>query len=67
VTFSSDKDINLFVKRLVQNGWRFKRGKKHGKLMSPWAEGMVVVPSTPGKSRALQEMESLVRRIEAHR
>jgi hypothetical protein len=67
MTFSSDKDINLFVKNLVRGGWRFKRGKKHGKLLAPGTEGMVVVPSTPSKSRALQEMESLVRRIEAHR
>jgi len=62
--FSSDKDINLFAMYLVKSGWRFKRGKKHGKLLAPESREMVVVPSTPGKKRALQEMESTVRRID---
>lgn len=62
--FSSDKDIDRFAKRLVRHGWRFKQGKKHGKLLAPGSRGMVVVPSTPSKRRALQEMVSLVNRIE---
>jgi|3_EtaG_2_1085321.scaffolds.fasta_scaffold00060_11 hypothetical protein len=62
--FSSDKDINSFAMHLVKSGWRFKRGKKHGKLMAPRSQHMVVIPSTPSKKRALKEMESLVRRIE---
>ena len=62
--FSSDKDINLFVEQLVREGWSFKRGKKHGKLMIPGCGEMIVVPSTPSKARALKEMKSLVRRME---
>lgn len=61
--FSSDKDINLFAKDLVRDGWRFKSGKKHSKLLAPGSRDMVVIPSTPGKQRALQEMESTVKRI----
>ena len=62
--FSSDKDINRFAKHLVRSGWRFKQGKKHGKLLAPGSRGLVVVPSTPSKRRALQEMVSTVSRIE---
>lgn len=62
--FSSDKDIHLFAKNLVRDGWIFKQGKKHGKLFAPRSRGMVVVPSTPSKQRALQEMMAAVSRIE---
>jgi hypothetical protein len=63
VKFSSDKDINLFVRHLVQEGWRFKPGKKHGKLLAPESRDMVVIPSTPSKKRALQEIAAIVKRI----
>ncbi|PPI78615.1 hypothetical protein DXI23_19595 [Marinobacter flavimaris] len=62
--FSSDKDIHLFAKHLVRHGWVFKQGKKHGKLLAPKSKGMVVIPSTPSKRRALQEMMATVSRIE---
>lgn len=61
--FSSDKDINRFAKHLVRHGWRFKQGRKHGKLLPPESPEMVVIPSAPSKKRALQEMESTVKRI----
>jgi len=64
--FSSDKDINRYAKYLVRHGWRFRQGKKHGKLLAPGSQGMVVVPSTPSKRRSLQEMVSIVRRIDRH-
>lgn len=62
--FSSDKDINQFAKNLVKGGWRFKRGKKHGKLLAPDSREIVVIPSTPSKKRALQEVESIVKKID---
>jgi galactokinase/mevalonate kinase-like predicted kinase len=65
--FSSDKDINLYTKHLVRDGWRFKQGKKHGKLLAPGSQGIVVVPSTPSKRRSLQEMVSTVSRIKRRR
>ncbi len=65
--FSSDKDINLYTKHLVRDGWKFKRGKKHGKLFAPRSQGMVVIPSTPSKRRSLQEMVSTVSRIKRRR
>lgn len=65
--FSSDKDINRYAKDLVCDGWRFRQGKKHGKLLAPGSRGMVVVPSTPSKRRSLQEMVSTVSRIKRRR
>ena len=32
--YSSDKDVNKYAKQLVREGWGFKRGKKHGKLIA---------------------------------
>lgn len=64
--FSSDKDINEFARSLVKSGWRFKRGRKHGKLLAPDSREMVVIPSTPSNKRALQEVESIVRKIDRH-
>jgi len=61
--YSSNKDVNSFARHLVVDGWRFKRGKKHGKLVAPGGRGIVVIPSTPGKKRALRELESLVKRV----
>lgn len=63
--YSSDKDVNSFTRRLVMDGWRFKRGKKHGKLLAPCGRGMVVISSTPSKRGELQELMSNVKRIKA--
>ena len=49
--FSSDKDIAAVVRDYVRKGWRFTRGKRHGKLISPDGK-RVIVPGTPSDRRA---------------
>jgi phosphoglycerate dehydrogenase-like enzyme len=61
--YSSDKDVNKYAKQLVQEGWGFKRGKKHGKLTAPGRRGIVVVPTSPSSARAVQELAWAVRNL----
>lgn len=61
--YSSDKDVNKYAKQLVQEGWGFKRGKKHGKLIAPGRRGIVVVPTSPSSKRAVQELAWAVRNL----
>lgn len=49
--FSNNKDIAAVVREYVRKGWRFTRGKRHGKLISPSGK-CVVVPCTPSDRRA---------------
>jgi hypothetical protein len=49
--FSRNKDVNRLVSQLVGEGWRYRRGGKHGKLYSPEAMGFLTIPTTPSDHR----------------
>ena len=59
--YSKDKDIAKVVRMHVRNDWRFHKGKKHGKLVAPDGQ-RVVVPSTPSDRRAIYNFLGGVRR-----
>jgi hypothetical protein len=61
--YSSDKDVKKFAQKLVREGWGFKRGKKHGKLIAPGRRGIVVLPTSPSSKRAIQELAWVVRNL----
>lgn len=61
--YSSDKDVNKFTRKKVREGWGFKRGKKHGKLIAPDRRGIVVVPTSPSSNRTIQELAWAVRNL----
>lgn len=64
--FSKNKDINKLVLDLIQLGWRCSKGR-HYKLFPPNGCGMVIVPSTPGDCRALQNFRRDIRqRLRGH-
>lgn len=46
--YSTDKDIQKDVARLVRIGWHFIRGGKHGKLVPPEGGTFLTVPCSPG-------------------
>lgn len=50
--YSSGKEIDDLVRRLVRDGWRFRRGGRHGRLLHPYNQRAVIVPCTPGDRRA---------------
>ena len=64
--YSSDKDVNKFARNLVRQGWAFKRGKKHGKLVAPDRRGVVVIPTSPSSNRAVQEMAWAAKKVANH-
>lgn len=63
--FSRDKDVNRMVSQLVREGWRYRRGGKHGKLFSPGAIGFLTIPATPSDHRTLHNLRRDVRKIRA--
>ncbi len=62
--YSSDKNINVLVNRLVNHyGWSCKKGR-HPKLITPSGKRLSV-PSTPSdKRRAFQNFKHDVRRLQ---
>ncbi len=59
--YCASKDFNVLVKQLVRIGWSFRRGTKHGHLLSPNGGPMLTVPSSPSDHRALQNFRRDVR------
>jgi hypothetical protein len=62
--YSNSKEIHHEVKRLVGMSWKFIRGKKHGKLISPNGTGFLTVPCTPSDCRGYQNFLHDIRRLE---
>lgn len=60
--YSSEKDIDSFVRRLVRDGWGFWRGSKHGRLAAPSGWPILTVPGSPSDRRALLNFKRDLRR-----
>jgi hypothetical protein len=60
--YSKDKNIATVVGRLVQNGWQYHMGGRHGKLVSP-AGRWIPVPCTPSDHRAFQNFKRDIRKL----
>lgn len=61
--YSTDKDIQTLVTRLLRSGWHFERGR-HGKLRPPTGTGFVTIPSTPSDRRSFHNLRRDIRRLE---
>ncbi len=59
--YCANKDFNMLVKQLVQEGWAFRKGSKHGRLIPPDGDLSLTVPSSPSDHRALQNFRRDVR------
>lgn len=46
--YSTDKNINKDVAKLVRMGWHFSHHGKHGKLVPQTGGAFLTVPCTPG-------------------
>ncbi|MCB1958995.1 MAG: hypothetical protein KDE68_00465 [Rhodocyclaceae bacterium] len=49
--YSKDKQIAALVRDLIQNGWHYRTGRRHGKLTCPTGRTLSV-PCTPSDRRA---------------
>lgn len=56
-------EIDQLVRQLVQQGWLFRRGSKHGRLRAPAGGDVLTVPSTPSDRRAWMNFRRDVRRV----
>ncbi|GGB82207.1 hypothetical protein GCM10011352_05020 [Marinobacterium zhoushanense] len=52
--YSSNKDWNECIKRLVKLGWIYSRGRKHGRLTHPDGSRILTVSNSPSDRRSLQ-------------
>ena len=62
--YSSCKDIDCVVKRLVRAGWTFNHSGKHGKLIPPSKKLFLTVPLSPSDSNSFKNFLSDVRRLQ---
>ena len=65
VRYCSSQEINSLVTQLVREGWRFRRGTKHGRLQPPIGQCTLTVPRTPSDRRAWMNFRRDVRHIAA--
>ncbi len=61
--YSKCKEIDILVSTLIQQGWSFKWGGKHGKVKHPAVGSNITVPKTPSDFRAYLNFRSDVRRL----
>ena len=64
IKYSSDKDINKMVRKLIRKGWTIKPGKKHRSVVSPGGR-CVAIPSPPSDYRASKNFSQQVRSLGA--
>jgi hypothetical protein len=50
--YSSGKEIDVLVHKLVKEGWIFTRGGRHGRLLPPFGQRALTIPCSPGDRRA---------------
>lgn len=62
--YSSSKDLRKHIAGLIKEGWTFKKGGKHGKLIAPNGRKMPV-PVSPSSASTLVNQVHQARRIAA--
>lgn len=60
--YSNNKEVAAAVRELVNRGWQYMRGKKHGKIIAPNGRKLAV-PGTPSDWRASMNFQRDVRRL----
>ena len=60
--YSNNKEVAALVRSLVETGWRYMNGKKHGKIIALNGRKLAV-PGTPSDWRASMNFQRDVRRI----
>lgn len=58
---SNSKEIDVFVRQLIQQGWLLHYGRKHKAVISPNGK-KITIPSTPSDYRSWYNFKSLINR-----
>jgi len=62
--YTNNKDLNKLIHELVLQGWVFKRGRRHNRLMPPGhTYPFVLLPSTPSCGRVLKIFNNKVKKV----
>ena len=66
---STTKEAAQIRRGLLQRGWRIEGGRRgnHYKLHPPGGEPFVVMSTTPGKGRAIDNIKAMIKRAERRR
>lgn len=59
--YSKSKEFDQLVRQLVREGWRYWRGKRHGRLVPPKGYPVLTVAGSPSDWRALENFRHQVR------
>lgn len=60
--YSNNKEVAALVRTLVNEGWEYIKGKKHGKIVAPNGRKLAV-PGTPSDWRASMNFQRDVQRL----
>lgn len=63
--YSSCKDIQKLVRRLLSEGWAFKQGGRHDRIKPQQGRGFLLVPGTPSDHRAFLNFSRAAKRLDA--
>lgn len=61
--YSSSKDIQKLVQRLIQEGWSFEPGRRHHRIYPSHGRSFLVIPGTPSDCRAFINFSADARRL----
>ena len=61
--YSGDKDIDQFIRQLLREGWNYRRGRKHGRLVAPGGKYFVTIAGSPSDRRSFDNFQRDVRKI----
>lgn len=60
--YSSKKDLNQLIRQLVRQGWRYRQGRKHGRLTHPDGWPTMTVAKSPSDSRSVENFRHDLRK-----
>ncbi len=65
--YSSCKDIQKLVQRLIQEGWSLKPGHRHHRIYPEHGHSFLVIPCTPSDRRAYINFSAEALRLSLHK
>lgn len=60
--YSSNKDLNQYIGKLVSCGWHYDFKRKHGRLISNDGKTKITVSKSPSDGNAYKQLKRDIRR-----